>query len=73
MTPLKAIRRNCLECSGGSAGEVKNCIITDCVLYPFRLGRNPHRKGMGRKYGNPELNRKSLTQVSLFDKERAMR
>ena len=42
-SPLKAIRAKCLECCCGSAYEVKNCIIHDCELYPFRLGSNPFR------------------------------
>ena len=48
-SPIKAIRKHCLECSSGSAHEVKNCIITDCPLYPFRLGKNPNRKGIGNQ------------------------
>ncbi|WP_417798921.1 hypothetical protein [Terasakiella pusilla] len=40
-SPLKAIRQNCIECSGGSKHEVKLCTVEHCPLYPFRLGRNP--------------------------------
>ena len=40
-SPLKAIRQHCLDCCCGSAYEVKNCVIHDCELYPFRLGNNP--------------------------------
>jgi hypothetical protein len=49
LTPLKAIRKNCLECSNDSSKEVKDCTITDCPLYSFRFGHNPHRKGVGNK------------------------
>ena len=35
---LKAIRKKCLECSGGYTEEVLNCEITECSLYPYRLG-----------------------------------
>lgn len=52
LTPLKAIRQKCLECSCGSFNEVKLCPITDCALYDFRLGKNPNRAGIG---GNPVL------------------
>lgn len=45
LTPVKAIRRNCLDCSGGSVSEVRNCEFTYCPLYPYRLGKNPNRKG----------------------------
>jgi hypothetical protein len=44
ISPLKAIRLNCLSCSGDSFNEVKQCPIKDCQLYPFRFGKNPHRK-----------------------------
>ena len=44
LTPVKAIRKNCLDCSGGSVSEVRNCVVTDCPLYLYRLGRNPNRK-----------------------------
>jgi hypothetical protein len=43
-TPIKSIRAKCLECSNQQKGEVLNCVITDCSLYPFRLGKNPNRK-----------------------------
>jgi hypothetical protein len=40
---LKAIRRKCLDCSGGSHAEVADCLVTNCALFPFRLGKNPWR------------------------------
>ena len=42
ISPLKAIRLKCLECSCGSSNEVKLCPITQCALYPFREGHNPY-------------------------------
>ena len=44
MTPTQAIRAKCIDCSCGSVNEVKLCPITDCSLYPFRLGHNPNIK-----------------------------
>lgn len=41
--PVKAIRAFCIDCCGGSSNEVKLCTAPNCVLYPFRLGRNPFR------------------------------
>jgi len=35
----KAIRFKCLDCSGGQQSEVKNCVVPDCPLYPFRMGK----------------------------------
>lgn len=44
LSPLKAIRLKCLDCSCGSSNEVKLCPVTKCALYPFREGVNPNRK-----------------------------
>ena len=51
-TPLKAIRAHCLECCSDSPKEVRECHLTGCPLWDFRLGTNPHRAGIG---GNPKL------------------
>ena len=44
LTPMKAIRAKCLDCSGGNPNEVKLCPVEKCSLYPFRLGKNPYSK-----------------------------
>ena len=44
--PLKAIRTHCLAC-GGRPKEVKGCQSADCALFPYRMGTNPARKGIG--------------------------
>ncbi len=41
MTPIKAIRLKCLDCSAGSSKEVKLCPVSDCVLWPYRFGKRP--------------------------------
>jgi hypothetical protein len=46
-TPIKAIRKKCLDCCCGSAKEVDLCSDTECPLYPYRLGKNPARAGIG--------------------------
>jgi hypothetical protein len=42
--PLKAVRYKCLDCSGGSWKEVRNCEITECPIWDFRFGKNPKVK-----------------------------
>lgn len=42
---LKAIRRNCVECMGGSFESVSDCQTTDCILHPFRFGKLPSLVG----------------------------
>lgn len=47
---LKAIRRRCLDCSGGSRDDAKSCTFgsehkaAPCSLHPFRYGKNPNIK-----------------------------
>jgi hypothetical protein len=47
LTPVRAIREKCLDCSCGSVYEVTHCRITSCALWTFRLGKNPNRAGIG--------------------------
>jgi hypothetical protein len=53
ISPIKAIRRHCLDCSAYILKEVRECYIPDCPLYPFRMGHNPNIK-KGMRKGNPE-------------------
>lgn len=41
LTPIKAIRAKCLDCSGGQYTEVTGCVAVDCPLYPYRFGKRP--------------------------------
>ena len=40
-TPIKSIREKCIDCSGGQLKEVRLCPVTDCALYPYRMGKRP--------------------------------
>lgn len=40
-TPLKAIRRHCLNCCDGSSNEVAGCVSKRCPLWLLRFGRKP--------------------------------
>ncbi len=44
LTPLRAIKKHCLECSGYEKKQVRECVIRDCVLFSYRQGNNPNRK-----------------------------
>lgn len=41
----RAIRAKCLECQGGQQAEVSRCQITDCTLWPWRMGAGRPRPG----------------------------
>ena len=38
---LQAIRRKCLDCSCFQPSEVRECPLSTCDLWPYRLGRDP--------------------------------
>ena len=42
ISPVRAIRLHCLECSGGSAAEARRCVVAKCALWPFRMNKNPY-------------------------------
>ncbi len=65
LTPLKAIRQKCLECSGSSYKGVRLCSLTNCPVYLYRMGHNPNRHGIG---GNPYLEQKNY-QLKLREKK----
>jgi hypothetical protein len=44
ISPMQAIRRKCIDCSGGQVSEVRSCEAVGCALWPFRAGRHPFTK-----------------------------
>lgn len=42
-TPIKAIRKKCLDCTCGQVKEIRDCPIINCALYPYRMGRRPDK------------------------------
>ncbi len=40
-SPMRAIRKYCLQCGDGTRIEVEKCHITDCPLHPYRFGVMP--------------------------------
>lgn len=40
-SPLKQIRKQCRECSGGSTKSIRFCHSLDCPLWFFRFGMGP--------------------------------
>lgn len=39
ITRSKSIRLKCLDCSNGSALEVRECTIVRCALWRWRMGK----------------------------------
>ena len=40
-TPIKAIRKKCLDCTCYQPKEIRLCPVVECALYPYRFGRRP--------------------------------
>lgn len=53
LTPCKAIHQFCIDCCGGNRKGPKLCSLTECVLWPYRTGHNPKRRGKGGKNFSP--------------------
>ncbi len=62
LSPLRSIRYFCIECMGFSALEVKQCTDKLCTKYPYRLGRNTERKGLGGDIGKMALKKKQVSR-----------
>ena len=43
-TPLKAIRKKCLDCSYFQPKEVRRCTVINCPIHPYRFGRRPNKE-----------------------------
>jgi len=44
LTPIKAIRAKCVDCTCNQVKEIRECPVTECSLYPYRLGKRPKRE-----------------------------
>jgi len=75
ITPMKAIRQKCLDCSCGQLSEVKECSIKNCALYPFRMGYKLDENGNRRK-GKPlseEAKKKATDRLRKLAEERKIK
>lgn len=55
-TPLRSIRKFCLQCGNGTYSNVRNCRYTDCPLWLLRLG----------KYQGGKSARKAIREFCLY-------
>lgn len=44
VTPMRAIRLKCIDCSGGQPKEIRLCMVRTCALWPYRMGKRPKKK-----------------------------
>lgn len=62
VSPMKAIRQKCLDCSCGSSEEVKNCFAKKCPLYQFRFGYKLDENGNRKKKNLTDEQRKEMSE-----------
>jgi len=63
---VKVLRQFCLDCMGGNKAAVKECETGDCLIYPFRFGKNPMLAGKGK---SPDEMSKIRAMRRPFSKE----
>ena len=75
VTPMKAIRQKCLDCSCGSSEEVKNCFAKKCPLYQFRFGYKLDENVNRRKVKplSEEAKKKATDRLRKLAKERKIK
>jgi hypothetical protein len=42
LTPIEAMREKCLDCTGQHPKEIFLCRLTNCRIWPYRMGRRPN-------------------------------
>ena len=40
-TPVKAIRKKCIDCCNEQYKEIRNCTVINCALYAYRMDHRP--------------------------------
>ena len=43
-TPFPSIRKRCLDCTCYSPKVVRECELTECSLFPYRMGKRPPKE-----------------------------
>ena len=42
-TPIRAIRKKCMDCCCDQLKEIRECPVIKCPLYPYRFGKRPDK------------------------------
>jgi len=58
LTPVKAIRKFCIQCAGSQKAP-RCCPNKTCPLFGFRLGKNPGRARIGGKANKKDFDNSS--------------
>ena len=63
LTPMRAIRAKCLDCTCNQVKEVRECCDKDCALRSYRMGHRPKEVSVQPQ---GELGGKPATSEGVF-------
>ena len=66
LTPMRAIRKKCLDCCAYQPKEVTLCTAENCPLYAFRTGHRPQK---GNYTSTESYNEKTAATTAKNEKE----
>ena len=63
-TPIKAMRKMCLQCTLNQPKEIRLCTVIDCACYPYRMGTRPSKATLDTMKAFYEENPESTKEFS---------
>jgi hypothetical protein len=54
LTPIKVIRAKCVDCMNHQTKEIRLCPMTNCPLWPYRMGKRPKKDGAEHLEDGPD-------------------
>jgi hypothetical protein len=78
LTPIKAIRAKCLDCTGNQPKEVRLCTCLSCPSWGYRMGVRPeHKRALEanedaereKLRGSPMINCSNAVETSAGSKQ----
>lgn len=69
LTPIKAIRAKCIDCTCNQFVEIRECPITDCPLYEYRMGHRPKKDGVEEGLSDLDIEDEDFIEEDVSDEE----
>lgn len=69
LTPIKAIRAKCKDCTCNQNVEIRECPITDCPLYEYRMGHRPKNDSVGEGLSDLDIEDEDFIEEDISDEE----
>ena len=69
LTPLKAIRAKCRDCTCNQQVEIRECPITECPLHEYRMGHRPKKADVGEGFSDLDIEDEDFIEDDMSDEE----